>query len=68
VSLKVKAFKDMTFEELTKYREIKKHHINWLYRMLWVRQGEKTIKEYAKQYNWSNRRIYQVLAECNEKY
>lgn len=68
VSLKVKAFKDMDFEELTSYREIKEHHIMWLYRLLWIRGGEKTIRAYARQYNWNNRRIYFVLKQCNEKF
>jgi len=68
VSLKVKAFKDMNFEELTKYREIKKYQKNWLYRMLWIRNGEDTIKEYAEQYSWNNKRLYFVIQICKNKY
>lgn len=68
VSLKTKAFKDMSFEELTKYRAIKKHHINWLYRMLWLRDEEETVRQYAKQYNWSRARTARVIKICNDKY
>jgi superfamily II DNA or RNA helicase len=68
VSLKQKSFKDMTFEELTKYREIKKHHLNWLYLMIWKQGEEAAIKRYASQYNWSSRRIYKVLQICNSKF
>lgn len=64
VSLKVKSFKEMSFEELTKYREIKRHSINWLYRLLWVREKEKTILAYAKEYNWKKYRIKKVLEIC----
>lgn len=68
VSLKVKAFKDMDFEELTQYRSIKKHHINWLYRMLWMKNKEETIKAYAKQYGWKSSRLYYVLEDCKSKF
>ena len=68
VSLKTKAFKNMTFEELYQYREIKKHHIAWLYRMLWIRDKEKTIKAYALQYNWTNKQIYYAINFCKSKY
>lgn len=64
VSLKAKPFKDMTFEELTKYRELKRHSINWLYRMLWARDKEKTIKEYASKHNWKHFRLKKVLEIC----
>lgn len=68
VSIKTKAFKDMTFEELTEYRKIKKHHINWLYRLLWLRNGEDTIREYAKQYHWKRSREEYVINDCRNKY
>lgn len=68
VSLKVKAFKNMDFEELTQYRSIKKHNIYWLYRMLWVRKGEETIREYAKLYGWKRSRLEYVIKECKDKY
>lgn len=68
VSIKNKSFKDMSFYELTEYRKIKKHHINWLYRILWVRGGEETIMEYAKEYKWERKRISFVLDYCNTHY
>lgn len=68
VSLKVKSFRDMNFKELTEYRSIKSHHIDWLYRMLWNKNKEKTIKQYAKQYQWNSKRLYYVLEKCNEKF
>lgn len=68
VSIKNKAFKEMNFEELTQYRSIKKHHINWLYRMLWVREKEKTIREYALAYNWKKSRTEFVIKDCAQRY
>lgn len=68
VSIKNKAFKDMNFEELTQYRSIKKHHINWLYRMLWVREKQKTIREYAEVYQWKKSRIEFVIKDCEKRY
>ena len=64
VSLKVKPFSEMTFEELTKYREIKKHSMHWLYRMLYKRDKQKTIKEYAAKYKWKSYRTKKVLEIC----
>lgn len=68
VSIKTKAFKDMSFKELTQYREIKKHHLNWLYRMIWNQGGEEAMKRYAIQYKWNNRRTFKVLEICNSKF
>ena len=68
VSLKTKAFKDMSFEELTEYRRIKEHHIFWLYRALWYRNGAETIKEYGKQYGWPRKRFYFVITNCTTKF
>lgn len=71
VSIKNKAFKDMNFEELTQYRAIKRHHINWLYRMLWVKEkgkGEQTIREYGRIYNWKRSRIEFVIKDCSSRY
>lgn len=68
VSIKNKAFKDMSFEELTQYRSIKKHHINWLYRMLWMRNKEQTIKEYGTKYEWKQSRMDFVINDCKKRY
>jgi superfamily II DNA or RNA helicase len=67
-SIKPKAFKDMDFDELTAYRSIKKHHMNWLYRMLWIRDGETTIKEYAAANNWKPSRTQFVINDCRNRY
>jgi superfamily II DNA or RNA helicase len=66
ISIKTKPFKDMSYDELTQYREIKKHQITWLYRMLWSRNKEETIRDYAKKYNWNSRRTYTVLEICKK--
>lgn len=67
-TLKTKPFALMSFEELTDYRRIKKHHIYWLYRMLWLRDGEKTIKEYAEKYKWKSYRLTKVLQDCKSRF
>lgn len=68
VSIKNKPFKDMSFEELTNYRSIKKHHINWLYRMLWIRDGEITIRQYGEKFQWKRSRIEFVIKDCLNRY
>lgn len=68
VSIKNKPFKDMSFHELTQYREIKEHNINWLYRMLWINGGEKHVLKYAQEYNWKPSRTNFVLKVCRDKY
>ena len=67
-TIKTKPFRDMNFKELTEYRKIKKHHINWLYRMLWMRDKEHTIRAYAQEYEWKKSRIYYVLEYCTNKF
>mgnify|MGYP000990070979 CR=1 FL=1 len=64
VSIKSKSFKDMTFEELTKYRSLKNHKMPWLWRQLYERGKEKEIKDYAAQYRWSNSVIEMALNYC----
>ena len=54
VSLKMKAFKDMSFEELKQYREIKKHPMPWLWRMLYLHHGGYIgIESFGARYYWS---------------
>ena len=67
-SLKVKSFSKMSFEELTQYREIKAYQMNWLYRMLWLKNGEDTIKEYANKYNWKHQRTYKIIELCKNRF
>lgn len=66
--IKTKPFGLMSFEELTEYRKIKKYNIRWLYRMLWFRNKKKTIKAYAKKYNWSKSRLNDVVKLCKENF
>lgn len=54
VSIKSKSFSDMNWEELTIYREIKKHKQPWLWRQLWLRGQRKEIEQYAAKYHWSS--------------
>ena len=44
----------MNWEELTIYREIKKHKQPWLWRQLWLRGQRKEIEQYAAKYHWSS--------------
>lgn len=67
ISIKKKSFSDMTFEDLTKYREIKKRHIFWLYNLLWARDKATTIKEYASWANWKHSRTHFVINEMNKR-
>lgn len=53
VSLKSKKFKDMDWEELTKYRELKKHRMPWLWRNLYLRGGLEELEGYASSYHWN---------------
>jgi len=68
VSLKVKSFKDMSFEELDEYRAIKRHHINWVYNVLWKRKREKEITRYSEYHNWSKRKLYTIIKTCKDKF
>jgi superfamily II DNA or RNA helicase len=68
VSLKSKAFKDMSFEELHKYREIKRHQMPWLWRILWSRKGKETIVQFAKKYHWGDAQINRAVAYCEFAY
>lgn len=68
VSLKTKAFSDMSFSELHKYREIKKHHMAWLWRMLWIRNKEQSIKSFAAQFGWKSAYTRRAIKHCQSKY
>ena len=68
VAIKSKPFRDMDFEELTEYRKAKKYHVNWLYRLLWLKDKENTIIEYAQTYKWKRARLEYVLRDCVNKF
>ena len=53
VSIKSKSISDMSWEELTIYREIKGHKQPWLWRQLWLRGKKNELEQYAAKYRWS---------------
>lgn len=67
VSIAVKPIRKMRYEELKKYREIKKHQMSWLWRNLWMRGGEKELQEYAEWDHWSKKVHAMALNYCKNK-
>ena len=69
VSLKMKAFKDMTFAELKKYREIKKHPMPWLWRMLYLNhKGIDGVSKFAKENHWGQQVTKKAIEYCLNTY
>lgn len=68
VSIKNKDPGNMDFNELRQYRAIKKYHVNWIYRILWKRGGEKAIMEYAIFDEWKRSRTRYVIRDCSTRY
>lgn len=64
ISLKAKSFKDMTHQELHKYREIKSHRTSWLWRILWNRGGESELREFADTYYWNKNLTERAVSYC----
>lgn len=64
VSLKSKSFKEMDWEELTKYREIKKHQMAWLWRQLYQKGGKDELKAYAQSYHWTKPVLERAVTYC----
>lgn len=64
VSLTQKKFKDMTWSEITKYRDLKKHKIAWLWRQLYLKGGETELREYAASYYWNQSVIDRAVNYC----
>ena len=64
VSLAIKNFNDMGWDELETYRKIKKHKPAWLWRQLWVRGGEDELSSFAKQFNWSSGVTSKAINYC----
>ncbi len=54
MSVKTKRIKDMTYQELYNYWKEKGHRTPWLWRMLWYRNQEKSIKEFGLLFGWSS--------------
>ena len=68
VSLKSKSFKDMTFSELKKYREIQKHRSPWLWRQLWLRGEKNEITKFANKYHWNPALTRKAIQFCQATY
>lgn len=64
VSLKSKKFKDMDWAELTKYRDLKKHRMPWLWAQLYKKGGEKELRDYASSYHWGNQITDKAVTYC----
>lgn len=64
VSLKMKRFDDMSWDELMQYRKIKKHQSAWLWRQLWLRDEEDEIRAFAAEYNWSRGVTEMAVNHC----
>ena len=67
VSLKVKAFKDMTHKELFQYRELKEHHPSWLWRQLWIRGKAAEIESFGNRFHWSQKVIKIAINHCSSR-
>lgn len=68
VSIKSKSFKDMTHEELYLYRKVKKHHLNWVWFILWNRGGEGEIYKYCRTNQYSKHMAKRAVKVCRDKY
>tara|TARA_B100000953_G_C18027816_1_gene422264 strand:+ start:607 stop:2235 length:1629 start_codon:yes stop_codon:yes gene_type:complete len=66
VSIKTKSFKEMTHDELFKYREIKGHQMPWLWLQLWNRGGEPELITYANKFRWSQAIITKATHYCRQ--
>ena len=64
VSLAVKHFKDMDFEELKIYRTAKKHKQPWLWRQLWTRGERMELERFANYDKWSRQTLQKAIVYC----
>ncbi len=64
VSLAVKHFKDMDFEELKTYRTAKKHKQPWLWRQLWTRGGKEELERFASYDKWGKQTTQKAINYC----
>lgn len=64
VSLAVKHFKDMDFEELKIYRDAKKYKQPWLWRQLWTRGGKDEVLRFAEFDNWGKQATQRAIVYC----
>lgn len=68
VSIKVKSFRQMSHYELKKYREIKEHHMAWLWRQLWMRGGESELRKFASYDSWNPSTTNRAVMFCKQKF
>ena len=68
VSLNVKSFKNMNHLELKQYRDIKNHKMAWLWRQLWMRGGEKELRQFAIFDNWNDGATNRAVSFCKQKF
>lgn len=64
VSLAVKSFAKMNWEELETYRKLKKHKQSWLWRQLWIRGGEDEVRKYATHAHWGHSVTEKAVNYC----
>lgn len=68
VSLKFKTFKDMSYDELKQYQEIKGHTAGWLWRQLYLKNGASEIYSYGKYHKWNDKTINKAVNFCHQKF
>lgn len=64
ISLAVKSFAKMNWDELETYRKLKKHKQSWLWRQLWIRGGESEIQHFATQNRWNSQTTEKAINYC----
>jgi superfamily II DNA or RNA helicase len=64
VSLAVKNFHEMNWDELDLYRELKKHKHAWLWRQLWIRGGENEIRKFSSHKKWNQSSTERAINYC----
>lgn len=66
VSLAVKSFKEMNWDELELYRKAKKHKPAWLWRKLWERGKEDEVRGFAEYKHWGKNITNQAVNYCRQ--
>lgn len=64
VSLAVKNFNEMNWDELDLYRGLKKHKQAWLWRQLWIRGGEDELRKFAIYKKWGYGAVDRAVNYC----
>ncbi len=59
-----KLVSDMNFNELHDYWKIKKHKTPWLWRQLWIKDGETAIKSFGHQFGWQYNTTKTAINYC----